>query len=66
MDTSIAQRGSAESTQLQSRLQTLCEDVASGVKTRQVFLRGIENNVRWAPFNRETREFDEIPEQSNQ
>ena len=55
-----------EHTQLQSLLQTLCGDVASGVKAWQVFLRGIAYNIRWAPVNRETRDFDEVPEQNNQ
>ena len=55
-----------EYTQLQSRLHTLCKDVASAVKTRQEFLRGIAYNIRWAPVNRETRDFDEVPEQNNQ
>ena len=42
--------------------ETVSEDVASGVKTRQEFLRGIAYNIRWAPVNRGTRDFDEVPD----
>ena len=39
--------------QLQARLKTLCQDVASGTRSVDEFLRGVAHNIRWAPVNRE-------------
>ena len=66
MDTTIAKNEAAPRARSFSRACRHCEDVASGVKTQQVFLRGIAYKIRWAPVNRETRDFDEVPEQNNQ
>ena len=57
MDTIIAKPEAAPRARSFSRACRHCEDVASGVKTQQVFLRGIAYNIRWAPVSRETRDF---------
>ena len=46
--------------QLQTRLKTLCQDVASGRKEVPEFLAGVAHNIRWAPIDRETRDGNEL------
>ena len=36
-----------------------CQDVASGTRSIDDFLRGVAHNIRWAPVNREAN--DEAP-----
>ena len=46
--------------QLQTRLKTLCQDVASGRKEVPEFPAGVAHNIRWASIDRETRDGDEL------